>query len=129
MSSIDKIKKFAKSMKLKIEVLFIASQRSDISMLTKFILVVVVGYALSPIDLIPDFIPVLGYLDDLVLLPIGIALVIRLLPGEIYSECEAQAIMNKEREIPKNQKAALIIVIIWLCLILLLLQIIVRYFS
>ena len=57
----------------------------------KAVIVCVVGYALSPIDLIPDFIPVLGYLDDLVLIPLGIALVLRMIPPAVLDECRGRA--------------------------------------
>jgi uncharacterized membrane protein YkvA (DUF1232 family) len=72
---------------------------------------VVVGYAVSPIDLIPDFIPVLGFLDDLVLLPIGIALCIRLVPADVLADARARAKESTEK--PRNYVAAAIIVAIW----------------
>ena len=59
-----------------------------------------VGYALSPIDLIPDFIPVLGYLDDLILIPLGIMLVIRLVPADVLAECRHQAEGSIKRATP-----------------------------
>jgi len=71
--------------------LYLASRRRDVPWHAKAVAVLVVAYALSPIDLIPDFIPVLGYLDDLLLLPLGIALVIRLIPRPILEECRDQA--------------------------------------
>jgi uncharacterized membrane protein YkvA (DUF1232 family) len=74
----------------------------------------VVGYAFSPIDLIPDFIPVLGYLDELVLLPLGIMAVRAMIPGEILAECRERA--NRLEGDPRNWIAAAIIAAIWLCL-------------
>ncbi len=68
----------------------------------------VVGYALSPIDLIPDFIPVLGYLDDVILLPIGIWLVLRLVPPELMAELRVKAAGIAERFV--NRRAAAVIV-------------------
>jgi uncharacterized membrane protein YkvA (DUF1232 family) len=72
----------------------------------------VVAYALSPFDLIPDFIPVLGYLDDLILVPAGIALVLRLVPAEVMTDCRAQANARAERPISRIGAAAMIC--IWL---------------
>ena len=72
----------------------------------------VVAYALSPIDLIPDFIPVLGLLDDLILLPLGIALCIRLIPVDVFDDARRRAI-DAERQ-PANRIAAVVIVLIWI---------------
>ncbi len=76
---------------------------------------VVAAYALSPIDLIPDFIPVLGYLDDLILVPLGIALVIRLLPESVLVSAQEQARRAAGR--PTSKLAAGIIVVIWLLIL------------
>lgn len=75
---------------------------------------IVVGYAFSPIDLIPDFIPVLGYLDDIILVPLGIALVIRLIPGEVLDECRERARTLEDK--PVNKTAAAVVILIWLLL-------------
>jgi uncharacterized membrane protein YkvA (DUF1232 family) len=76
----------------------------------------VVGYAFSPIDLIPDPIPVLGYLDDLVLVPLGITLAIKILPPPVLAECreKAQAAANQDQ--PTNWAAGAVVVAIWLLL-------------
>jgi uncharacterized membrane protein YkvA (DUF1232 family) len=76
----------------------------------------VVGYAFSPIDLIPDPIPVLGYLDDLILVPLGIALALRLIPPQILADCRAQAQEAMEHDRPRNWVSAAVIVAIWLLL-------------
>ena len=78
----------------------------------KLVAVVVVGYALSPIDLIPDFIPVLGLLDDLVLLPLGIALCLRLLPPDVIAECRERARASLEK--PTSYTAAVLIAALWI---------------
>ena len=72
----------------------------------------VVAYALSPIDLIPDFIPVLGLLDNLILLPLGIALCMRLIPADVFEDARRRAI-DAERQ-PANRIAAVVIVLIWI---------------
>lgn len=78
----------------------------------------VVAYALSPIDLIPDFIPVLGYLDDVILLPVLIWLTVRLLPPDVLAECRAQAEqwMKESRSRPRSRAGAVAIVVLWLAL-------------
>lgn len=72
----------------------------------------VVAYALSPIDLIPDFIPVVGYLDDLILVPFGIALAVKMIPDAVLVDCRAKAQAASER--PTDRRAAAIIVAIWI---------------
>jgi uncharacterized membrane protein YkvA (DUF1232 family) len=76
----------------------------------------VVGYAFSPIDLIPDPIPILGYLDDLVLIPLGVALAIRMIPDPVLSECREKARRAADEKKPTNRVAAAIIVVVWLLL-------------
>ena len=74
----------------------------------------VVAYAFSPIDLIPDFIPLLGMLDDLIIVPLGIALVLKLIPPAVMADSRARAALESEK--PTNWIAAAVIVLIWLCL-------------
>ena len=76
----------------------------------------VVAYAFSPIDLIPDFIPVLGYLDDLILVPLGVLLALRLIPAPVMAECRQQARENLAQARPVNRLAAVVIVFVWLAL-------------
>lgn len=94
--------------------LYVASKRNDIPWYIKFLIILIVAYALSPVDLIPDFIPILGYIDDLLILPLGIALVIRLMPDNVMEECrkEAQHVLNQK--MPANWTAGLIIIAVWI---------------
>ena len=85
---LEKLKIKAKELKFNISALFLAYKRKDVPLLAKVLIMITVGYALSPIDLIPDFIPVLGYLDDLLILPFLIFLSIKLIPKEIMDECK-----------------------------------------
>src|SRR4051812_10374296 len=87
----------------------------------------VVAYAFSPIDLIPDFVPVLGYLDDLIIVPLGIALVIRLIPPPIMAEHRALA--NAAMERPVSRSAAAVVVGIWIAAIALTAWLGYRYFA
>ena len=106
-------KKWAASLKNNIYALYLASRDDRVPILAKIIIGLVVAYAVSPIDLIPDFIPFIGYLDDLLLLPLGIWLAIRLVPQEVWQECQALAV-KRVAEMPRNYLAAAVIVIIWL---------------
>ncbi|HEY9653688.1 MAG TPA: YkvA family protein [Coleofasciculaceae cyanobacterium] len=74
----------------------------------------VVAYAFSPIDLIPDFIPVLGYLDDIIIVPVGIWLVLKMIPPAVLAECRQKAAVTMNRDKPTNWIAAGIVVAIWL---------------
>jgi len=80
------------------------------------------AYAFSPIDLIPDLIPLLGYLDDLVIVPLGIFVSIRVIPADVMSECRARAVVVMESGKPVSRTAAAIVVTLWLVLALLLLR-------
>ena len=93
----------------------------------KALAIVVACYALSPIDLIPDFVPVLGYLDDVILVPLGVMLVIRLVPPEIMAEHRDLAAAAQER--PVSRKAAFVIAFIWIVSIGLCGWLIYRYFA
>ena len=93
--------------------LWLASRDPRVPWIAKLVLAVVVGYALSPIDLIPDFIPVLGYLDDLVLLPLGIALAIKLIPPAVWQECRQTARNRLASVLPRSRRAGAIVILVW----------------
>ncbi len=79
----------------------------------KALAVCVVAYAMSPIDLIPDFIPILGYLDDLLLVPLGIHLAIKMIPREVWQDCRDRA-AKSTATLPRSRAAAAAIVVVWL---------------
>ena len=112
-----KLKERAKQLKTDIPAVFIALKRKETPVLAKIIATVAVGYALSPIDLIPDFIPVIGFLDDVLILPGLVALVVKLIPAEVFAECREQAADLWADGKPKKWYYALPIVFIWLLLI------------
>jgi len=114
-------KQRARVLKRETAALVIAVRRPDVPWYAKLLAGLVVAYALSPIDLIPDFIPVLGYLDDLLLLPLGILLVRRLIPPAVLEQCRAQA-LREEGERPGRGVAAAGIVLLWAVLGALLLR-------
>jgi uncharacterized membrane protein YkvA (DUF1232 family) len=105
----------AKARKLKQEVyaLYLASRDRRVPWHARLVAAAVVAYAFSPIDLIPDPIPVLGYLDDLILIPLGIALVIKLIPAEVLQDCREKAALTMTSGKPKNWIAGSIIIVIW----------------
>lgn len=110
-AAIEKLKHWAKAVKRDVVALWIGARDPRTPWYAKLTAGAVAAYALSPIDLIPDFIPVLGYLDDLVLIPIGIASVVRMIAPALMAEFRARA---KERDLrPKSVVAATVIVIVW----------------
>jgi uncharacterized membrane protein YkvA (DUF1232 family) len=111
------LKERAKLLKSETDALFLAFKRKDTPLLAKIIVGVTVCYALSPIDLIPDFIPVLGFLDDVLLLPLLIALAIKLIPKNILDECREEAALHAQEKTSKRFIYALPVIIIWLIII------------
>lgn len=85
------LKERAMQLKKDIKVVYIALKHRETPWYAKALAILTVGYALSPIDFIPDFIPVLGYLDDIIILPALIALTIRMIPKEVFEKCRAEA--------------------------------------
>ena len=109
-----KWEKWVSGLKQDTHALYLASRDRRVPWTAKIVLIVVVAYALSPIDLIPDFIPVLGYLDDMILFPLGIALAIKLIPDEVWEECKAEARTRLNSNLPRSRVAAIVIVMVWL---------------
>lgn len=107
-------KKWACSLKQNIYALYLAARDPQVPRTAKVMAALVVAYALSPIDVIPDCIPVLGYLDDLILLPLGIALTIRLIPRQTWEDCCRRAARNMSERLPTNRVAAVVIIVLWL---------------
>ena len=108
---LERIKTWAKSLKRDVVALWIAARSPRTPMAAKIVAGAVAAYALSPIDLIPDFIPILGYLDDIVIVPLGIALAVRLIPPALMAEFRAEAVSTAR---PINKTMALLIVLLWL---------------
>ena len=110
----DRLKNWARVIKQDVHALYLASRDPRVPWYAKVLAVAVAGYALSPIDLIPDFIPVLGYLDDLVIVPLGIWVVVKMIAPEVMAEHRAAALTNLEK--PVSVTAAILIVVIWIAL-------------
>jgi uncharacterized membrane protein YkvA (DUF1232 family) len=109
-----RLERWARKLKVEIYALYLAYRDPRVPWYARVFAALVVGYAFSPIDLIPDVIPVLGYLDDLLIVPLGIALAIRMIPPSVLAECREEARNAKDR--PVNKVAAVVVVAIWIAL-------------
>lgn len=115
---LERAKQWARLLKRDVLALWIAARDSRTPWYAKLAAGAVAAYALSPIDLIPDFIPILGYLDDLIIVPLGIMLAIRLIPLKLMAELRATASMRLER--PSSRAGLIFILAVWcLCIIFL----------
>jgi uncharacterized membrane protein YkvA (DUF1232 family) len=116
MSVLATITAWARRIKRDSVTLWLAYRHPGTPVLAKALSVFVVAYALSPIDLIPDFIPILGYVDDALLLPALIWLAVRMIPEEVLNVCRADADrwMAEEGERPRSYAGAVVIVVLWL---------------
>lgn len=97
----------------KVYILYTALKDSRTPWYAKVLIIFVVGYALSPVDLIPDFIPVLGYLDDFIIVPLGVSIALRLIPDYVIEDCKAYVRNNPINSKPKNWIAGSIIIGMW----------------
>lgn len=101
----------AKKLKIEIFALYFAYRDPRVPWYAKAFITAIVGYALSPIDLIPDFIPVLGYIDDLIIIPAAISLALKMVPEEVLEECRKKA---QSESVGDHWVAAIVIILIWL---------------
>ena len=108
---LERLKQWARRLKRDVVALWIAARDPRTPWLAKVAAGAVAAYALSPIDLIPDFIPILGYLDDLLIVPAGIALAVHLIPSAIMADFRSQA--DKRADRPRSVVAAVTIVVLW----------------
>ena len=110
------LKHRARNLKAETFALYLAARDPRTPWYAKLLAAGIVAYAISPIDLIPDFVPVIGYLDDLILIPAGIALAIRLVPDSVLADCRAQAQVIFKNRKPVSRIAGAVIVVIWIAL-------------
>jgi len=113
---LEKLKQRAHHLKAETIALYFAARHPGTPWFAKWVTAAVVAYALSPIDLIPDFIPVLGYLDDLVVLPLGIALAVLLIPASIMAESRKKALKRLSEKKPVSFAGGAAIALIWLAM-------------
>jgi len=116
MALLAELKQRARHLKAETFALYLAARDPRTPWYAKLLVAGIVAYAFSPIDLIPDFVPVLGYLDDLILIPLGIALAIKLVPHSVLAECRARAQETMQNGKPVSRVAGAVIVVIWLVL-------------
>ena len=120
-SAVQRVSDWARTVKRDVLVVYLVSRDSRVPWLVKVLAAAVAAYALSPIDLIPDFIPVLGYLDDLVIVPLGILAVVKLVPAEVLAELRKEAARRLAAR-PRSWAGAAVIVLLWLVLLALLVR-------
>jgi uncharacterized membrane protein YkvA (DUF1232 family) len=112
--SLTNLRERVRQLKSEIFALYLAARHPETPWYAKVLVAVVVAYALSPIDLIPDFVPLLGYVDDLILIPVGITLAVKMIPPHVLAECRAAARDSKLNVTRGSRVAAAVIVGIWL---------------
>jgi uncharacterized membrane protein YkvA (DUF1232 family) len=110
---VQSLKNLAQKFTLEVNAVYLASKDSRTPWYAKLLAVVIVAYAFSPIDLIPDPIPILGYLDDLLIVPLGIWLVLKLIPPSVMAECRIRAETDQSLTKPTNWIVAGVIVTLW----------------
>ncbi|MGM7722179.1 YkvA family protein [Metabacillus sp. Hm71] len=113
-NTLTKFKNFARKLKQNLFVLYLSYKDDRVPWYAKVVAICVVAYAFSPIDLIPDFIPVLGYLDDLILIPLGISLALKLIPQVVIEEHRVQAEEIRKNGKPKNWFVGFLFIVIWI---------------
>ena len=119
-------RQWVRLIKIETYTLYLAYQDPRVPWYARLFAVLVAGYAFSPIDLIPDFIPVLGYLDDLILIPLGIVLALKMIPPDVLVDCRQQARQAIGTNKPINRTAAGVIITIWILLALAMILFIVK---
>ena len=123
---IERWKRQVKLLRAETYALYLAYKDPRVPWYSKVFVAVVVGYAFSPIDLIPDSVPILGYLDDIILVPIGMIIALKMIPNEVMEECRADAREALKDGRPINWAAAIVIIGIWLLLVAIFVLLIVR---
>ena len=120
-------KQRARELKIQIYAIYLAYRDPRVPLYARIFAAGVVGYAFSPIDLIPDPIPILGYLDDLVIVPLGIALALKMIPPDVLAECQEKSREVMRQGKPVNKVAAAIIVAIWILLAVLVVRVLLGF--
>jgi len=115
---LNQLKLWAKKLKKQLFILYLAYKDERVSWYIKLFTACVVAYAFSPIDLIPDFIPVLGYIDDIIIVPLGIMLALKMLPISVIEDCTIKAEELIQNEKPQNWVAGSIIIVVWLLILM-----------
>jgi uncharacterized membrane protein YkvA (DUF1232 family) len=109
---LSRIKSWARGLNRDGHAIYLASRDPRVPWYAKVLAIAVAAYALSPIDLIPDFIPVVGYLDDLIIVPLGVWLVVSLIPEEVMAQCRSNADAAGQR--PVSRAGMITIIVVWI---------------
>jgi uncharacterized membrane protein YkvA (DUF1232 family) len=125
----ERWKEQARQLKVEVYAIYLAYRDPRVPWYARVFAACVVGYAFSPIDLIPDPIPVLGYLDDLILIPLGVKIALAMIPAQVMKESRERAQEIAHQGKPVNRVAAVVIVAIWLLLAALVIAFTVRAFK
>ena len=115
-SLINRLKSMARKLKTNLMVMYLAYRDPRVPIFPKILAICVVAYAFSPVDLIPDFIPILGYLDDLVLVPLGVYIALRLFPKKVLEEYRTKTEEQRKFGKPKNWITGTLVIAIWIAL-------------
>ena len=126
MEALERWKDGARELRRDIYTLYYAYKDPRVPWYAKVLAAAVVAYAASPIDLIPDFVPVFGYLDDLVIVPLGIVIALKAVPKEVLAECRAKAQLANNQGTLKNWFTAFIIIAIWIFVAILIVRFIIH---
>ena len=122
-------KQWARQLQIEVYAIYVAYRDPRVPWVARVLAACVVAYAFSPIDLIPDPIPILGYVDDLILIPLGVKLALALIPAEVMAESREKAREMIRQGKPVNRAAAVVIVVIWLLLATLVVAVLMRVFG
>lgn len=125
----QKLKNKVKILKEQSLVLYYSYKNPKLSLWKKIFVGLVIGYLFSPIDLIPDFIPIIGYLDDLIIVPLGISICLKLIPKEILDESRRKVQQNEITNLPIGKKTAIFIILLWIIGIFFLVFFILKLFT
>ncbi len=127
MNFFNKLRSWSKKLKEDSYALYLAYKDPRAGLFPKVFAFVVIAYFFSPIDLIPDFIPIVGYIDDVILIPLGLFIAIKLMPAEVMEDARKKAKNLYDKEKPKNWVVAIIIVSIWCIIVTLVVIKIINY--
>ncbi len=124
----ERWQKRIKALKAETYAIYLAYKDPRVPWYAKVLIAFVVAHTFSPIDLIPDFIPIIGYLDDLVITPVGILLAIKMIPQEVMAECREKAGKQLDQDKPNSKIVAAVIISIWILLAAIIISISIRIF-
>lgn len=119
---IENMKSRAKELKRQIVTVYLAYMHKDVEWYKKAFLLLILIYAASPIDLIPDFIPVIGMLDDIILIPLGVIIAIKIIPQNVWEECRANSENGLSIDSKYKKMGAVLIALIWVVVLVLLVK-------